>query len=220
MFIVLVVSITGAHRIGMMVVEKIRVKQQVAIIRDLVGVIVGEAVIGVYLVVSHLMLCSETGVFAVEMVATFGESLVTFSIDTDAIQVVAIIEAVLWVEIHLTAETGFLQGLDAQLAAETPRMGMVITQEDIVLRGHRFVKERVLILVHLHVVVAHMAEEHDAVVLPHLDASVEIEIRHQHGVGKQVDKHFLALVFYGLFVVHIDLSCDRLVTISNRRSSL
>ena len=62
------------------------------------------------------------------------------------------------VEVHLSAKAGFLQGLDTQLAAEMPSMGMVIAQKDIVLRGHRFVKERVLIVVHFHVVMAHMAE--------------------------------------------------------------
>ena len=37
-------------------------------------------------------------------------------------------------------------------------MGMVITQKDIVLCGHRIVKKRVSVFVHFHVAVTHMAE--------------------------------------------------------------
>ena len=59
-------------------------------------------------------------------------------------------------------------------------MRMVITQEDIVLRSHRVVHKRVAITVHLHMVVAHMAEEHDAILFSHLGADIEVEVRHGH----------------------------------------
>ena len=42
----------------MMVVEDVRIEQQIAVIGELAGIVVGEAIIGVHLVVSHLMLCS------------------------------------------------------------------------------------------------------------------------------------------------------------------
>ena len=85
MFVVFVIGIAGTYRIGVMVVEEIGVEQQVAIIGKLVGVVVGEAVIGVHLVVGHLVLHSEAGVFAIEVVATLGKSLVAFGIDADAV---------------------------------------------------------------------------------------------------------------------------------------
>ena len=64
-----------------------------------------------------------------------------------------------------------------------------------------------------------MAEKHDAVVLSHLDAAVEVEVGHQHRVGIQVEKHFFAFVFYGFLEIHIDLSRNGFVTVSNRGSS-
>ena len=191
-----------------MVIEEIGVEQQVTIIGQLVGVVVGETVIGVHLVVRHLMLHSEAGVFPVEVIAAFGESLVAFSIDANAVQIVAIIKPMLRVEVHLSAKASFLQSLDTQLTAEMPDMGMVITQKNIVLRGHRFIKERVLVVVHFHVIMAHMAKKHDAIVLSYLDTTVEIEIGHQHGIGVQIEKHLLALVGQRLLVVHINLSSD------------
>ena len=218
-FIVLVEGVTGSYRIRMMVVDDVRIKQQVAIIGKLVGIIVGEAVIGVYLVVGHLMLRSKAGVFAVEVVTTFGKSLVTFSVDTDTVQIIAFIETMFRVKIHLSAETVLFQRFNAQLATKTSRVRMVIAQEDIILRSQRVVHERVAIAVHFHVVVAHMAEEHDAVLLSHLGSDIEVKVSHRHGVGIQVEKHFLALVLQGFLIVHVDLSRDRLVTISNRGSS-
>ena len=130
--------------------------------------------------VSHLLLQSEAGVFAVEVVAAFGKSLVTLGVDADAVQVVAFIQTMLRVEVHLSAKAGFLQGFYAQLASEMSNMGMVIAQKHIVLCGHRVVQEGVAVIVHLHKIVAHVAEKHNAVVFPHLDATVEVEIRHQH----------------------------------------
>ncbi len=62
-------------------------------------------------------------------------------------------------------------------------MGVTITQENIVLRSDRLIKERVTVFVHLHVVVAHMTEKHDTIVLSNFNATVEIEIGHQHGVS-------------------------------------
>ena len=113
MFIVFVVGIAGTHRISVMVVKKIRVKQQIAVIGKLIGVIVRETIIRVHLVIGHLMLCSEAGVFAVKVVAALGKSLVTLGVDADAIEVIAIIKTVFGVKIHLSAETGFLQCLEA-----------------------------------------------------------------------------------------------------------
>ena len=185
----------------------------------MVGVVIGEAVIGVHLVVGHLLLQSDAGVFTVEVVAAFGEGLVTPGVDADTVQIVAFIKTVFWVKIHLSAETGFFQGFNTQLATELSDVRMVITQKNIVLRGHGVVHKRVAVAVHFHEIMAHMTEKHDAVVLPHFDTTIEIEIRHQHGIGVQIEKHFLALVGQRLLVVHINLSGDGFITISDRRSS-
>ena len=75
--------------------------------------ILNQTIVGVHLVISHLMLRAETGVFAIEVVATFGKSLITLGVNADAIQIVAFVKAMLRIEVHLSAESGFLQSLDA-----------------------------------------------------------------------------------------------------------
>ena len=113
MFIIFVVGITGAYGISVVVIHEVGVKQQIAIVRELVGIVVGEAVVGIHLVVSHLMLHSEACVFTVKMVAAFGKGLIALGIDADAIQIVAFVKAMLGIEVHLSAKSGFFQSLDA-----------------------------------------------------------------------------------------------------------
>ena len=79
----------------------------------MVGVVVGEAVIGVYFVVSHLLLQTNTGVFTVKVIAAFSKSLITFGIDANAKEVVAFIETVLRVKVHLSTKAILFQCLDA-----------------------------------------------------------------------------------------------------------
>ena len=202
-----------------MIVDNVGVKQHIGVIGDLVGVVIDEAVIGVYFVVGNLLLQTYTSILAVEVIAAFGKSLVTLGVDADAKEVIAFIETVLRVEVHLTAKAVLLQGFDAQFTTETPGMRMVITQKDIVLCGHRVIHKRIVVAVHLHVVVTHMAEEHDAILFSHFGSNVEVEIRHGHCVAIQVEEHLFALVFQRLLIVHVDLSGDGLVTVSDRRSS-
>ena len=81
----------------------------------LVGVVVGKAVVGVHLVVCDLLLKADAGILTVEVIAAFSESLIAFSVDAYAKEVVAFIETVLRVEVHLSAESVLLQRFDAQL---------------------------------------------------------------------------------------------------------
>ena len=76
--------------------------------------------------------------------------------------------------------------------------------------------EAIAIAIHLHEVVPNMAEQQNTVLLPYVEARVEVELRHSHGVAKQVEIQFFAMILLGFLVFHVNLSADRLVAVTHR----
>ena len=169
--------------------------------------------------VGQLLLDAKAGFWTVENETGFGESLVAFCVDANAIEIVTCIETLFGVEVHLTAKTVFFQSLDTEFASEMTSVGMVVSQEHAVVFGDGIVHESIVVSVHLHGVEAHVAQQQQSVAFSKLESGVEIKLRHGHRVGKEVEKQFLALIVFRLFVVHVDLPANRLESVTNRGSA-
>ena len=206
--IITVVRIAGTNRVFMMVIDNIGVKKDIDVVGELCGVVVFKPKIRIQFVVGQLLLDAEAGLRAIEDEACLGESLIAFGVDADAI-----------ITIHLAAVSGFLQGFDAQLAAEMACIGMVVTQEGAILGCHGIIEEAIAVAVHLHKVMADMAKQQQAITFTHVDASVEVQLCHSHRVDKSIDENFFRMIVLWFFEIDIDLSADGLIAVTDRRSA-
>ena len=199
----------------MMGIDDIRIKQNVGIIGQLGSIVILQAEIRIQLMVGHLLLYAEAGLGTVEDKARLGKSLITLRVDANAIHVVTHFPTTFRVEIHLSAETRFLQGLDAQLAAKMARVRMVVAQKGAILRGNRVVEKTIPVAIHFHEVVPHVAQQQQTVAFTDIDPGVEVEFRHGHGIDKAVDEYLLRMIILGFLEIDVDLSTDGLIAVSN-----
>ena len=181
-----------------------------------VGVEIGR----MQLVIGELLLDAEAGVVAVEEETRLREGLITLRVDneTQTVDGRAFVQMRTWNKPDLSTVAVLFQGFHAPHAFK-PVVGVVVAGKNVVLRHHRVVDEMVAVAVHRHEAVVDMAQNHHAAALAHVPAGVEVEFGHAHCVAVKVKKQLLALAHFRFLVVHVDLSADRFITISDRGSS-
>ena len=118
---------------------------------------------------------------------------------------------------HHASKTSLGQGFGTKNTVEM-LADVVVAQKQGALRHHRVIHEAVAVVVHLHKVLVDVAQNHHAAVFAHFPARVEVEFRHGHRVAVEIEEELFAV--FGLLVVHINLSADALVTVSDRGCSL